>query len=350
MYKPKSKHMSHFQFNKYSSIENTYQTPYLNKVREHVQNTMMWDVTEKVHGANCCMVTDGVDVVFTKRTAPVAAEEKFFNYQDVLAKNKARIIQAFNYIKEGILEETPIDCVQFYGELFGGYYPHPNVPRDSTYSAVQKGVYYAPHQEFYGFDIAIVYADKVRDWLDPESVSLVYKENDIFYAKSLFRGTLEECLNFPNAFQSHIPQWLGLPDIDDNMCEGVVIKPMIPQFFPNGERIILKNKNEKFAEKKGSKKHKEIKDVPEEVQRISSIVFEYITDNRLNNIISHEGEFDMPKEFGKCIKLLSQDVLEDFLKDHETEWNSLEKSNQKMVTKMMTDQSKKLIQEHYGIC
>lgn len=35
------------KFNKYSSIENTYQTLYLNKVRQIVPKDAIWDVTEK---------------------------------------------------------------------------------------------------------------------------------------------------------------------------------------------------------------------------------------------------------------------------------------------------------------
>lgn len=340
------------KFNKYSSIENTYQTLYLNKVRQIVPKDAIWDVTEKVHGANCCIITNGNDTKFAKRSSIIKEGENFFNYETVLEEFHPKIINAFNYIKKKYeTNETIINLVQFYGELFGGAYPHPDVPRNSQFNSVQKGLYYAPYQSFYGFDIAIVYKSPDKEgrfWLNPDEMADVFEKNDIFYSKSLFRGTLDECLEFNNAFQSNIPTWLGLPPIEDNICEGVVFKPMVPYFFNNGDRILLKNKNERFSEKKKEKVHKVIPDLPEDVKKAISTVSEYINDNRLNNVISHEGEFDMPKDFGRLIKLFTMDILNDFIKEYK-EWNSLEKVNQKLVTKEVNSLAVKVIKDHYGI-
>lgn len=340
------------KFNKYSSIENTYQTLYLNKVRQIVPKDAIWDVTEKVHGANCCIITNGNDTKFAKRSGIIKEGENFFNYEKVLKEFRPKIINAFNYIKKKYeTNETIINLVQFYGELFGGAYPHPDVPRNSQFNSVQKGLYYAPYQSFYGFDIAIVYKSPEKEgrfWLNPDEMADVFEKNDIFYSKSLFRGTLDECLEFNNAFQSNIPTWLGLPPIEDNICEGVVFKPMVPYFFNNGDRILLKNKNERFSEKKKEKVHKVIPDLPEDVKKAISTVSEYINDNRLNNVISHEGEFDMPKDFGRLIKLFTMDILNDFIKEYK-EWNSLEKVNQKLVTKEVSSLTIKVIKDHYGI-
>lgn len=343
---------SELKFNKYSSIENTYQTLYLNKVRQIVPKDAIWDVTEKVHGANCCIITNGNDTKFAKRSGIVKDGENFFNYEKVLEEFRPKIINAFNYIKKKYeANETIIDLVQFYGELFGGAYPHPDVPRNSQFNSVQKGLYYAPCQSFYGFDIAIVYKSPEKEgrfWLNPDEMADVFEKNNIFYSKSLFRGTLDECLEFNNAFQSNIPTWLGLPPIEDNICEGVVFKPMMPYFFNNGDRILLKNKNERFSEKKKEKVHKVIPDLPEDIKKAISTVSEYINDNRLNNVISHEGEFDMPKDFGRLIKLFTMDILNDFIKEYK-EWNSLEKVNQKLVTKEVNSLAVKVIKDHYGI-
>ena len=305
------------KFNKYSSIENTYQTLYLNKVRQIVPKDAIWDVTEKVHGANCCIITNGNDTKFAKRSGIIKEGENFFNYETVLEEFRPKIINAFNYIKKKYeTNETIINLVQFYG-----------------------------------FDIVIVYKSPEKEgrfWLNPDEMADVFEKNDIFYSKSLFRGTLDECLEFNNAFQSNIPTWLGLPPIEDNICEGVVFKPMVPYFFNNGDRILLKNKNERFSEKKKEKVHKVIPDLPEDVKKAISTVSEYINDNRLNNVISHEGEFDMPKDFGRLIKLFTMDILNDFIKEYK-EWNSLEKVNQKLVTKEVNSLAVKVIKDHYGI-
>ena len=109
------------KFNKYSSIENTYQTLYLNKVRQIVPKDAIWDVTEKVHGANCCIITNGNDTKFAKRSGIIKEGENFFNYETVLEEFRPKIINAFNYIKKKYeTNETIINLVQFYGELFGG--------------------------------------------------------------------------------------------------------------------------------------------------------------------------------------------------------------------------------------
>lgn len=344
----------HLRFDKYTSIENTYQAAYMLKVREHCPKDMLWDVTEKVHGANCCLITDGKTVEFAKRSGIVNGEG-FFNYELVLAEHQQKILDAFKYIKEKYeTEEKPVKMVQFYGELFGGVYPHENVPRDNRFGAIQKGLYYAPYQSFYGFDIALCHgngtdANGYRTWLNPDQEADVYSQNGIFFARSLFRGTLEECLAFSNAFQTHIPEWLGLPPIEDNICEGVVLKPMIPQFFGSGDRIVLKNKNDRFAEKKKEHVHKEVKDLPEVIMALVDCLDDYVTDNRLCNVISHEGEFDMPKNFGTVIKLFTEDILNDFVKDHLAEWNGLEKGNQKLITKQLNPLASKVIKAHYGI-
>lgn len=74
---------------------------------------------------------------------------------------------------------------------------------------------------------------------------------------------------------------------------------------------------------------------------------EYITKNRLNNVISKIGEISVPKDTGKLIGLLSKDVLGDFLKEHESEYALIEKSEQKILnthsSKLATNLIKKVL-------
>ena len=56
----------------------------------------------------------------------------------------------------------------------------------------------------------------------------------------------------------------------------------------------------------------------------------------------------MPKDFGRLIKLFTIDILNDFIKEYK-EWNSLEKVNQKLVTKEVNSLAVKIIKDHYGI-
>jgi len=47
------------------------------------------------------------------------------------------------------------------------------------------------------------------------------------YGKTIFRGTFEECLKYSNSFPSQIFVWMGLSKLEDNIFEGVVIKPVV---------------------------------------------------------------------------------------------------------------------------
>jgi len=57
---------------------------------------------------------------------------------------------------------------------------------------------------------------------------------------------------------------------------------------------------------------------------------------------SKVGEFN-PKQTGKIIGLLSQDAFIDFKKDYETEWNTIEKERQKLMTKTLNKEAIALV-------
>ena len=249
------------EFKKYNSIENSFNTEYMEKVVAQVPPDMKWVVQEKVHGTNTSFLCDGQDVKFAKRTSRLADDEKFYDY----------------------------------AELFD--------------------------------------------------------DEGFFYAKTLFRGSLTECLEHPNAFQSHIAEWLGLPPIKDNICEGVVIRPIEPLFLRNGDRVIIKNKNERFSEKKGEKKRNKLFTEPvpfSETLKLLLVKAEtFVNENRLANVISHIGEVQFPKDFGKVMGLFSRDVLEDFLKEHSGEFASLEKCEQKTFNKEVNKFCTTLVKQIY---
>jgi Rnl2 family RNA ligase len=178
-----------------------------------------------------------------------------------------------------------------------------------------------------------------------------FEEGSIFYAKTLFQGTLDECLEYPNAFQSCIAEWLGLPPIEDNICEGIVIRPLEPVFFRNGSRLLLKSKNSRFAEKKAVKKRQPSLYVEptysDNLKQQHLVTEEYVTENRLNNVVSKIGHISIPKEMGKLIGLFSKDILEDYLKEHTSEYALLEKSEQKILNRHINKQATDLIKEVY---
>lgn len=319
-------------FKTYNSIENAYQARVIEQIRIQGFGDEVFIVQEKVHGANFSFYTDGREIKIAKRTAFIEKEDKFFNAHQVLEAYKEKVIKVFGKVKTLYPE---VETVVIYGELFGGGYKHKAVKPVKDAVKVQKGIEYAPHNEFYAFDIKL----NGTTYLDTEVINRIFEETGFFYAKTLFQGTLQEALDFPNAFDSRIPAWLGFPEMEDNRCEGTIIKTLKTCYFGNGSRVILKNKNEKWIEKSKvvRKKEKTVQKqirFGEDAQRIWEELEQYATVNRLNNVISKIGEFQ-PKMIGQVIGLFAQDILEDFGKDFPEAFDSIEKEEQKRINKKL---------------
>ena len=305
----------------------------MEKVRNHTPAGTRFVVQEKVHGSNCSFLCDGEDIQFAKRTAIVDEAEGFYQWQELADRYRERIFKVHKMLKDRIPDLTSIIV---YGEMFGGAYPHKEVKRIGAMSAIQKGVYYCPGHDFYGFDI-YVYTPGEDFYLDVDTTNQVFQKADIFYAKTLFEGTLDECLAYPNAFPSNIYKHFGLPEIEDNICEGIVIRPKQPLYIPNGSRIIIKSKNARFAEKKGIKHAPKVpKAVPDEVAELFTLAEAFFTAPRLDNVKSHIGEVSFPRDLGRISGLLAKDVLEDFLKEHGEAYNNLAKQEQKNLNGLLS--------------
>jgi len=318
-------------FKTYNSIENSYQTRMIDQIRLQGFGNEVFIVQEKVHGANFSFFTDGKEIKIGKRTAFIEKDEKFFNAHQIFERYRKNVIDLFQKVKNVFPEA---ETVVIYGELFGGGYKHKDVAPVKDAVKVQKGIEYAPHNEFYAFDIKL----NGTTYLDTDVVNQIFEETGFFYAKIVFQGSLEEALKFPNVFDSKIPEWLGLPEIENNICEGTIIKTLKTRYFGNGARVILKNKNEKWTEKsKMIKKDRPVKEqayFSETAQNIWKEIQKYATVNRLNNVVSKMGEFE-PKMMGKVIGLFAQDILEDFGKDFPEAFGSIEKEEQKKINKKL---------------
>ncbi|SHL86840.1 RNA ligase, Rnl2 family [Chryseobacterium carnipullorum] len=329
-------------FKTYNSIENAYQARVIDQIRLQGFGDEVFIVQEKVHGANFSFFTDGKEIKIAKRTAFIEKDEKFYNAHHILERYRTNVIDVFQKVKT---IHPELETVVIYGELFGGGYKHPEVEPVKEAIKVQKGIEYAPHNEFYGFDIKL----NGTTYLDTDVVNQIFEETGFFYAKVLFQGSLEDALRFPNVFDSKIPAWLGLPEMENNRCEGTIVKTLKTRYFGNGARVILKNKNDKWVErsKMVKKDHKETHkpaDFSENAQNIWEEIQRYATANRLNNVVSKIGEFE-PKMTGKIIGLFAQDILEDFEKDFPDAFNSIEKDEQKRINKKLNTLVIDLIKE-----
>lgn len=335
------------EFKKYSSIENDYNKDFVDRAMAEMPPDLEFVVQEKVHGANVSFLCNGNDIQFAKRTSILAEDEQFYNYEGLFEAYKDRVMSLFANIKE---RYPNVKSISVFGEMFGGYYPHEDVQRVRGLALIQRGVYYSPTHEFYGFDI-FIFNDVDGNYLSVSETNELFEKNGFFYAKTLFQGSLAECLKYSNRFESHIPQWLGLPAIEDNICEGIVIRPVTPMFFRNGSRVLIKSKNERFAEKKGRTMRDNILiEQPEYSPELIALMDEvacFITENRLINVVSHIGEISIPKDMGKVMGLFSKDARIDFLKEHGKAYSDLEKSEQKLLNKEFNRLATEMIQEVY---
>ena len=227
------------QFKPYPSIGNAVDAEWMARVREIVTIGTVWAVQEKVDGANVSFLCDDLDVRMARRTAVLDPLEPFFGYQEVLERYSGHIYHIYNLLR---LSYPALTSIAVYGELFGGHYPHPDVAPNPLARPVQKGIWYAPGHDFYAFDI-YVFTRSGGFFLPVDEANRLFSTAGLLYARNRFIGLLDDCLAYPCRFPTGIPTELGLPPIPYNLCEGIVIKPLVPLLLPDGSRVAIKVKS-----------------------------------------------------------------------------------------------------------
>lgn len=319
-------------FKKYGSIENALQSAvekiYLEELADGV-----FVVQEKVHGANFSLWTDGQRCWCGKRTSLLGPDSHFYNAQEILGQYQEALRHMYTHLKA---EDSEVRFIAIFGELFGGHYPHPDVPEVKGAKKVQQGVCYAPHNGFYAFDIQVNHGN----FVDLDKASALFQKYGFFYARPLWVGSLKTCLTFDVDFQSHIPGWLGLPALENNWAEGVVIKPNHSRFFADGSRVILKHKSQLWQENKGKRKKAVVTtfEPSESYLNLFPEATAYLSENRFLNLLSHYGEAEFPP-FDKALGLFVQDALADFIKDF-SDFDKLEAQESKFFKKALNREAK----------
>jgi len=328
------------KFTKYSSIENTYREKEINKIIENgfADKNIEWVVTEKVDGSCFSFISDGDNVQVAKRTSVLSENElsKFFDADIMLEKYKDKVLELTKYMQE----VYNVSEVQIYGEHFGGIYGGETI---EGYSKIQKRVNYIPFTDFIVFDILLTSENKklFLDWNDVKYFSIKF---GLKVVPELYRGTFEECLKYPNLFQTKIPEMYGLEYIENNIAEGVVIKPIKDLRFADGERVILKNKNDKFKEKGKIKKSKIKTNLSPEQEKWIDEISRYFEVNRINSLLSKGIAKLEWKQFGKLSGLFFKDALEDFIKDNPN-FNEIEKGQRKLIQKFAQNRANEFIRD-----
>eukprot|EP01124_Arcella_intermedia_P028349 TRINITY_DN5741_c0_g1_i1.p1 TRINITY_DN5741_c0_g1~~TRINITY_DN5741_c0_g1_i1.p1 ORF type:complete len:398 (-),score=89.71 TRINITY_DN5741_c0_g1_i1:121-1293(-) len=339
------------KFRKYNEITNfESKNNFMKFVDEGlISPDIEWYMSEKVHGANFSIsTTDGVNLVPAKRTSLLKESDSFFNYLVMLELIKPTVKTAYDIIKKTYNDVT---LVTFYGELFGGLYPHPQVKAVPKVSHVQKGVYYCPDLKFYVFDIWV----KGRSFLDYADFEGVCEGAGFIYAKALKFGRFKELIEFDiENFTTTLPQQFGLPPLAKNIAEGIILKPIKNQYLAKGTRAIVKFKSMNFKEVSGVLKSKQPRQKPQVPEKPGlpphMVEYEenlkrYVTANRLRNVLSKFGDVSK-NDKSQILSLLTKDVLKDFYADF-PEFQTHKKDDQKKVTSKLGHMVIKLLNSNW---
>ncbi|GIJ48458.1 hypothetical protein Val02_53440 [Virgisporangium aliadipatigenens] len=140
--------------------------------------------------------------------------------------------------------ETGNAAVRLYGELYGGHYPHPDVPPVPGAAPVQTGIWYAPEIRFALFDVLV----DGGAYLPYAEVARVAAAAGLDSVPLLARGRQSEVDAVPVRYPTRVPGLLGLPPIDGNLAEGVVVRP--DAALPPEGRPAVKRKIAEFDERR----------------------------------------------------------------------------------------------------
>ena len=330
------------KFKKYASIENSYREKEVDYIISCglAKKDIEWVVTEKIDGSNFSFISDGKEVKVAKRSGIIEENENFYDADFMLEQYKQNVFELTKYI----MEKYDAEWVQIFGEHFGGLY---NGETEKGFTKIQNRVHYCPFTDFIVFDIyykktlGLHHFTKAINWDDVKELAKKFNFKAVL---ELFRGTFDECLSYSNTFTTKIPEMYGLLTIENNIAEGVVIKPVEPLMFGNGKRVILKNKNDKFKEKGRVKRtKKEINLTPEEEKWVDEIS-KYFEENRIQSVLS-KGEVKLDwKQFGKLVGLFFKDALDDFVKDN-PQYQELDKKERKVIQKNANNRASEFIRE-----
>jgi len=259
------------KFTKYNSIANSYNQEFVDKCVAALPNGLdtMCQVTEKIHGANFSFHIDKDEIRVASRNQFVDAG--FYGCGDIVEK--------YTGIMRDIFDTHADDQLIVYGELAG--------------SGVLSGVDYGD-KDFYVFDMKLD-----GSFGCPKDIKRVCDKHYLNHVPILADScSLEYALNISPSFKScgNGKDW----------AEGIVIKPIDPTFLSGGPRIIFKKKSDKFVEKK-AREVIPVEPLGDSDMLLMDDISDYITHNRLMNVISHHGT---PKldEFRKLLYLFISDI------------------------------------------
>eukprot|EP00300_Choanocystis_sp_HF-7_P040440 c6925_g1_i2.p2 GENE.c6925_g1_i2~~c6925_g1_i2.p2 ORF type:complete len:199 (+),score=35.62 c6925_g1_i2:103-699(+) len=173
-------------FVKYSSIDNP--PAFFKQNAGTVFKPDEWLVTEKVHGANFAFICTEDSIVGAKRSGRISEDEHFYGFRTLIESHRSGLVGILNTLRA---KHPKLPRVTVFGELYGGTYPHPDLPKLNA-KHVQKEIKYRPDVGFYGFDIRLEFSPEDRRFLQLEEAIDLFNQFGIFCVQILDRGPLDK--------------------------------------------------------------------------------------------------------------------------------------------------------------
>ena len=308
-------------FKKYTSIENSYRTKFIDRFKSYIDNDTLFIVSEKLDGANIqILFQPNADMLVGKRSGFLNHEDSFFDIWNVLKKYETELdkLQTTSNLTGA--------TIRIFGELYG-----PGINKRIDYGDDKKIAFFDAYVSNSLFQLS----ERLGSfyWTDSDDKETLLTQKT-FHAFMLHMGlkhvlppnlglfhSLEEALNFDIE---------TLQRAGKNGSEGIVIQPYNKIIrAPNGTRLILKKKTAKFSDKTPNAKNK--KSINTVSNPLNQKFKQYINKNRVLDTFAKHGEILSPDQMGHYIKLVLEDAKADFLKDNDIADLQLDKKEEKAI-------------------
>lgn len=287
------------EFLKYPKMKNSYAIE-----PDEFGKTTVFYSSEKIDGSNTQIdihltngVVDEIKVGSRNKFIEEDCKEALGAVLNFAPKVKDLVAQNANNIPT--LFEKPNATLYVYGEIFGSKI------QTTPYDVTKNG-----NVDYRIFD-CFVKADENKGYfqLGYESLKAIFGD---LVAPLKDKGTLEELLDKPLGRESQY----GAP-----LEEGDVYHTYSGCFYTSKEALQrvnnIKRKHKEFSEiSREHKKSKAPKVFTEEQKKLLDGLTQYVTERRVENILSHGDIERSPKNIGKLIGATIKDSMEEFAIDH----------------------------------
>ena len=277
-------------------------------------------ITEKIDGSNFQLIfTKGKDLRFGSRNNELDITDNFFDFQNAVLVQYADNIEM---LQEYVDTCHDVDQIQLFGELFGG--------------GIQRRINYGPEKQYLPFHMKV-------DGL-PMSYDDAWK---VMSTAGIDSGWWVPTLSTPSRLD--IALSVNVEGVEthaskgDNLTgnlfiEGVVIEPYDQVFSIYHEqddttaRFMLKKKSEAFYDDANTR-HKKMPQYQISVAgiKLMDVWTGMFNDNRMQDLCSKMGRPTEMSQMGDYIKALVNDVREDFINLHKSEFIGLTQGDRGVI-------------------